>query len=109
MRDAAAVFAADQTAVTGAMKALRNGGTLALVALGKNKELSLPWFELVTRGIRILGSHVGPISTLKEVVEYHHLGKANVLVETRPLADIHLALADLAAGKNNSPRIVLVP
>lgn len=107
--DAAAVFAADPIAVTGAMNALRNGGTLALVGLGKNKELSLPWFELVTRGIRILGSHVGPISTLKEVVQYHHLGKANVLVETRPLADIRIAMVDLAAGKNNSPRIVLVP
>ena len=107
--DAAAVFAADPIAVTGAMNALRNGGTLALVGLGKNKELSLPWFELVTRGIRILGSHVGPISTLKEVVEYHHLGKANILVETKPLADICIAMADLAAGINNSPRIVLVP
>ncbi|MEI7855733.1 MAG: zinc-binding dehydrogenase, partial [Planctomycetota bacterium] len=107
--DAAAVFAADPSAVTGAMKALRNGGTLALVGLGKHKELSLPWFELVTRGIRILGSHVGPISTLKEVVEYHHLGKANVLVETKPLADIRIAMAELAAGKNNSPRLVLVP
>ena len=72
----------------GAMKALRNSGTLALVALGKNKELSLPWFELVARGIRILGSHVGMISTLKEVVDYHHQGKAKVLVETKPLADI---------------------
>jgi D-arabinose 1-dehydrogenase-like Zn-dependent alcohol dehydrogenase len=79
------------------------------VALGKNKELSLPWFELVTRGLRILGSHVGPISTLKEVVDYHHLGKAKVLVETKPLADIRIAFEELAAGKNNSPRIVLVP
>jgi hypothetical protein len=31
------------------------------------------------------------------------------LVETRPLADIRIAMVDLAAGKNNSPRIVLVP
>ena len=107
--DAAAVFAADPRAVTDSINALKNGGTLALVGLGKHKELSLPWFELVTRGIRILGSHVGPISTLKEVVEYHHLGKAKVLVESRPLADIHLAMADLAAGINNSPRLVLVP
>lgn len=107
--DAAAVFAADPSAVTDSMKALRNGGMLALVGLGRNKELSLPWFELVTRGIRILGSHVGPISTLKEVVEYHHQGKAKVLVESKPLADIHIALADLAAGKSQSPRVVLVP
>lgn len=107
--DAVAVFASDPKAVTDSIKVLRNGGTLALVGLGKNKELTLPWFELVTRGIHILGSHVGPISTLKEVVEYHHLGKANVLVETKPLADIRIAMAYLAAGKNNSPRIVLVP
>ena len=66
-------------------------------------------FELVTRGIRILGSHVGPISTLKEVVEYHHLGKAKVLVETKPLADIRTAFEELASGKNLSPRTVLIP
>lgn len=109
LADAAAVFAADPKAVTDSISALKNGGTVALVGLGKNKELPLPWFELVTRGIRILGSHVGPISTLKEVLEYHHQGKAKVLVESKPLADIRIALADLAAGKNPSPRIVLVP
>ena len=109
LADAAAVFAADQNAVTDSIKAIKNGGTLALVGLGKNKELNLPWFELVTRGIRILGSHVGPISTLKEVLQYHHEGKARVLVESKPLADIRLAFSELAAGKNSSPRIVLVP
>lgn len=107
--DAAAVFAADPRAVIDSINALKNGGTLALVGLGKHKELSLPWFELVTRGIRILGSHVGPISLLKKVVEYHHLGKAKVLVESKPLADIQIALADLAAGKSLAPRTVLIP
>lgn len=107
--DAAAVFTADPKAVVDSIRAIRNGGTIALVGLGKHKELALPWFELVTRGIRVVGSHVGPISTLKEVMLYHQLGKARVLSEAKPLSDIHMALTELSQGKNLSPRIVLVP
>jgi len=107
--DAALVFVPDIGAVHNAIRSLKNSGTLVVVGLGATRDLIVPWFELVARGICIKGSYVGPIATLKEVIQIHQKLKAKVLVETRPLNDIQIALADLAAGRNQCPRMVLVP
>lgn len=107
--DAAVVCVADENALLESFRAIRNGGTLVLVGLGKPKNLVLPWFGTVTRGIRVIGAYVGPITSLREVVEIHHEGKAHVEAESRPLKAISQALEDLASGANLRPRIVLVP
>ena len=78
------------------------------VALPADNEITLPIFETVLNGITIIGSIVGTRMDLREVFELHAAGKTRVIRETRPLADVNQAIADVEAGRV-AARIVLEP
>src|SRR5882672_7212713 len=86
------------TAVPG-IAALRKGGRYVICGLFGG-ELTHPLPPIAQRAIGIVGSYVGNLQELKEVVA---LAKRNKLkpapVETRPGRDTNAALEDLKAGK----------
>jgi propanol-preferring alcohol dehydrogenase len=106
--DQAIALAVSPRAFEQAYRSLRRGGKLVLVALPADNEITLPIFETVLNGITIAGSIVGTRKDLREVFELHHAGKTRVIGETRPLAQVNDAIADLKAGRV-SGRIVLAP
>jgi propanol-preferring alcohol dehydrogenase len=87
---------------------LRRGGTLVFVALPADNAVTIPIFETVLNGITIVGSIVGTRADLREVFELHGAGRTHVIRETRPLADVNEAIADVEAGRV-AARIVLEP
>ncbi len=87
---------------------LRRGGKLVFVALPADNEVKLPIFETVLNGITIIGSIVGTRKDLREVFELHAAGRTRVIRETRPLAQVNEAIADVEAGRV-AARIVLEP
>jgi alcohol dehydrogenase, propanol-preferring len=91
-----------------AFRSLKRGGRLVLVALPAENEMHLPIFETVLNGITLAGSIVGTRLDLSEVFELHAAGRTNVVVETRPLADINQAISDVEAGRVTG-RVVLLP
>jgi propanol-preferring alcohol dehydrogenase len=82
-----------------AYASLRRGGTLVLVALPADNEVTLPIFETVLNGITVVGSIVGTRKDLREVFALHAAGKTEVIRETRSLDDINEAIADVEAGR----------
>jgi propanol-preferring alcohol dehydrogenase len=91
-----------------AYASLRRGGTLVFVALPADNEVKLPIFETVLNGITVVGSIVGTRADLREVFALHAAGKTTVIRETRSLADVNEAIADVEAGRV-AARIVLEP
>jgi propanol-preferring alcohol dehydrogenase len=91
-----------------AYRSLRRGGTLVLVGLPADNEIDLPIFETVLNGISIIGSIVGTRTDLRRVFELHAAGKTRVIRETRPLAEVNAAIADIEAGEV-AARIVFEP
>ena len=79
--------------------ALRKGGRYVLVGLhGGELVHALP--PIAQRAIGIVGSYVGSVQELKEVVALAKKGKLKPMpVETRPAADVNGALEDLKAGR----------
>jgi propanol-preferring alcohol dehydrogenase len=106
--DQAIALAVSPRAFEQAYRSLRRGGTLVFVALPADNEITLPIFETVLNGITIVGSIVGTRKDLREVFELHAAGKTSVIRETRPLADVNQAIADVEAGRV-AARIVLEP
>lgn len=79
--------------------ALRKGGRYVLCGL-YGGELSHPLPPIAQRGIGILGSYVGNLQELKEVVALAKKKKLRPMpVETRPGDQANSALEDLKAGK----------
>jgi propanol-preferring alcohol dehydrogenase len=62
----------------------------------------------VLNGITVVGSIVGTRNDLREVFELHAQGRTRVIRETRPLADVNEAIADVEAGRV-AARIVFTP
>jgi propanol-preferring alcohol dehydrogenase len=87
---------------------LRRGGTLVFVALPADNDVTLPIFETVLNGITIVGSIVGTRTDLRQVFDLHAAGRTRVIRETRSLADVNQAIADLDAGRV-AARIVFTP
>ncbi len=106
--DQAIALAVSPRAFEQAYRSLRRGGKLVFVALPADNEITLPIFETVLNGITIVGSIVGTRKDLREVFELHHAGKTHVIRETRPLAQVNEAIADVEAGRV-AARIVLEP
>jgi D-arabinose 1-dehydrogenase-like Zn-dependent alcohol dehydrogenase len=79
--------------------ALRKGGRYVLVGLhGGELVHSLP--PIAQRAIGIVGSYVGSLQELKEVVALAKKGKLRPMpVETRPAEQVNGALDDLLAGR----------
>jgi len=82
-----------------ALGALRKGGRYVLVGL-HGGELVHPLPPIAQRAIGIVGSYVGNLQELKEVVALAKKKKLKALpVETRPADQANRALEDLHAGK----------
>src|SRR3954469_8856827 len=79
--------------------ALRKGGRYVLVGL-RGGELAKPLPPITQRAIGIVGSYVGNLQELKEVVALARKRKLKALpVETRPADRANSALEDLSAGR----------
>src|SRR3954470_846322 len=81
------------------LAALRKGGRYVLVGL-HGGELVHPLPPIAQRAIGIIGSYVGNLQELKEVVALAKKKKLKPLpVETRPAGEANAALEDLKAGQ----------
>ena len=87
---------------------LRRGGRLVLVALPASGSLSIPVFDTVLNGTSVIGSIVGTRADLAEVFGLHAAGRTRVIYETRPLAGVNEAIAEVLQGKARA-RLVLEP
>lgn len=82
-----------------AVKGLRRGGTAVVVGLFGGA-LTMPIPLLPWNGIAIVGSYVGSLPELAELLELVKAGKvAPIPVTLRPMAEATAALHDLKAGK----------
>jgi D-arabinose 1-dehydrogenase-like Zn-dependent alcohol dehydrogenase len=89
---------APATAALG-IAALRKGGRYVICGLFGG-ELVHPLPPIAQRAIGIVGSYVGNLQELKEVVALAKKGKIKAApVETRPASEANAALEDLKAGK----------
>jgi alcohol dehydrogenase, propanol-preferring len=106
--DVAIALAAAPKPFEQAFRSLRRGGRLVLVGLPAENRMELPIFETVLNGITVIGSIVGTRLDLREVFALHAAGRTRVISETRPLAEVNSAIADVEAGRVPA-RVVLVP
>src|SRR3954464_9033506 len=106
--DQAIALAVSPRSFEQAYGSLRRGGTLVFVALPADNEVKLPIFETVLNGITIVGSIVGTRADLREVFERHAADKTHGIRETRPLAEVNEAIADVEASRV-AARVVLQP
>ncbi|MEV4555622.1 alcohol dehydrogenase AdhP [Kitasatospora sp. NPDC049285] len=97
--DAAVSLAVSNDSFRAAYDALRRGGTLVLVALPAGGELTLPVFDTVLNGTKVVGSIVGTRQDLAEVFRLHELGRTRVIRETRQLDEVNECFAEVLAGK----------
>ena len=82
-----------------ALSALRKGGRLILVGL-YGGEIPLSLVAVVQRALSIIGSSVGTVAELKEVVKLAREGKLKPIpIEKRPLSEVSRTLDELKAGK----------
>jgi propanol-preferring alcohol dehydrogenase len=96
--DQAIVLAATPRVFEQAFASLKRGGTLSMVALPADNDMTLPIFETVLKGITIQGSIVGTRVDLQEVFELHAQGRTTVRYETRDLATVNEDFAAVEAG-----------
>jgi D-arabinose 1-dehydrogenase-like Zn-dependent alcohol dehydrogenase len=81
------------------LAALTNGGRLVLVGLFGG-EITLPLPPLAQRAVGIVGSYVGSLAELKQVLALAKKGKLKPMpIETRPAAEVNRALEELKAGR----------
>lgn len=106
--DAALAVAGSPQAFKQAYWSLRRGGRLVMVALPADNDLTLPIFETVLSGVKIVGSIVGTRVDLSEVFELHAAGRTSVHYETRGLSEVNEAMRELEEGRVTA-RIVMDP
>jgi alcohol dehydrogenase, propanol-preferring len=97
--DQAIVTAVSPRAFEQAFASLRRGGTLVMVGLPADNEMTLPIFETVLQGITVVGSIVGTRKDLEEVFELHRLGRTEVIREARDLGTVNEDFAAVEAGE----------
>jgi alcohol dehydrogenase, propanol-preferring len=106
--DVAIGLAVDDRSFAKAYAGLRRGGRLVLVALPASGTLSIPVFDTVLNGTSVIGSIVGTRADLIDVFALHAAGRTRVSYETRPLAYVNEAIAEVLQGKAKA-RLVLEP
>jgi alcohol dehydrogenase, propanol-preferring len=106
--DVAIGLAVDDRSFATAYAGLRRGGRLVLVALPASGTLSIPVFDTVLNGTSVIGSIVGTRADLVEVLALHAVGRTRVSYETRPLAAVNEAIAEVLHGQARA-RLVLEP
>jgi propanol-preferring alcohol dehydrogenase len=92
-------------AFAGAFGALRRGGKMVLVGLPP-EALPVPIFDLVLKGISVIGSIVGTRKDLQEALELASRGLVKCNYTTAHLEDINDVFGDMRAGKIDG-RVVL--
>lgn len=87
---------------------LRRGGRLIVIGLfGGALEIPIPTLPL--RAVGMIGSYVGSLAELRELVDLAKAGHITPMpLESRPLASVQAALEDLRAGRIRG-RAVLTP
>ena len=106
--DVAVGLAVSEKSFAAAYAGLRRGGRLVLVALPADGTLPIPVFDTVLNGKSVIGSIVGTRADLADVFALHAAGRTQVIYETRPLAGVNEAIAEVLAGKAKA-RLVLQP
>ena len=106
--DVAVGLAVSEKSFAAAYAGLRRGGRLVLVALPADGTLPIPVFDTVLNGKSVIGSIVGTRAVLADVFALHAAGRTQVIYETRPLAGVNEAIAEVLAGKAKA-RLVLQP
>jgi propanol-preferring alcohol dehydrogenase len=106
--DVAVGLAVDERSFATAYAGLRRGGRLVLVALPASGTLSIPVFDTVLNGTSVIGSIVGTRADLADVYALHAAGRTKVIYETRPLAGVNEAIAEVLHGTAKA-RLVLEP
>ena len=96
--DIALVTVPSPAAMAAAHAALNPRGRLVLVGLPADNQLTLPVFETVLRGIRVLGSLVGTRNDLAECFSLHADGRTRVVAEERRLEDVNACFEEVLAG-----------
>ena len=80
------------------LAALRKGGRMIMVGL-YGGEIPLSLVAVVQRALTIVGSNVGTVAELREVVALARAGKLpRIPIETRPLSEVSRTLDELEAG-----------
>jgi propanol-preferring alcohol dehydrogenase len=103
--DIAIASAVSGRAFRAAFDALKRGGKLVIVGLPP-EELPIPIFELVLRGISVIGSIVGTRKDLEEALALAARGLVHCNYTTAALEDINDVFAQMKAGRIDG-RIVL--
>ncbi|TKV61206.1 zinc-dependent alcohol dehydrogenase [Nakamurella flava] len=96
--DVAVVLSVAPAVFRQAFASLNRGGRLVLVSLPAHGELTLPIFDTVLKGIRVIGSIVGTREDLAEVFRLHALGRTTVITQTRVLQDVEQSFTDVLNG-----------
>ncbi|ATE53500.1 MULTISPECIES: zinc-dependent alcohol dehydrogenase [Actinosynnema] len=97
--DVAIALAASPRSFEQAFASLRRGGRLVCVALPADGVLPVPVFDLVLKGITVIGSIVGTRADLAEVFELHAAGRTRVIARGTTLDQVNEAFEDVLAGK----------
>ncbi len=97
--DQAICLAVSPRAFEQAFHSLKRGGSLAMVALPADNNMTLPIFETVLKGITVIGSIVGTRNDLKEVFDLHAQGKTTVEYSTRDLATVNEDFESVESGE----------
>ncbi|MEO7235619.1 MAG: alcohol dehydrogenase AdhP [Lapillicoccus sp.] len=97
--DVAVVLAASAQVFEQAFASLRRGGRLVCVALPAHGTMTVPIFDMVIKGISLIGSIVGTRQDLAEVFALHAAGKTRVIAQERDIEDVNVAIAEVLSGK----------
>jgi len=97
--DQVVVLAVSPKAFEQAFNSLKRGGTMVMVALPADNDMTLPIFQTVLKGITIKGSIVGTRKDMAEVFEIHRQGKTKVISESRKLESVNEDFDDVEHGK----------
>lgn len=97
--DQAICLAASPRVYEQSFESLKRGGTLSMVALPADNDMTLPIFETVLKGITVRGSIVGTRNDLQDVLELHAQGKTTVEWESRKLESVNEGFEAVEAGK----------
>jgi propanol-preferring alcohol dehydrogenase len=97
--DIALVTVPSPKAMAAAHAALNPTGRLVLVGLPAHNELTIPVFETVLRGIKVMGSLVGTRNDLADCFALHAAGRTRVVAEKRSLDEVNTCFDEVLSGK----------
>ncbi|CAL9461452.1 Alcohol dehydrogenase [Actinosynnema sp. ALI-1.44] len=96
--DVAIATAASPESFRQAFASVRRGGRLVCVGLPADGVLPVPVFDLVLKGITVVGSIVGTRQDLAEVFALHAAGRTRVIARTRKLDEVNDCFAEVLSG-----------